>query len=124
MNALEVIQQANPRALIHVDEVLDRVTMIEDVGAPNKLYRLEFQASQDGTRAIAFVRYAPDAIPPEMPHLSHDRQLDLSHGWQSLEKSATTIAEAIFKARFWCTAHNHFMTNSHLITLENYHGST
>lgn len=116
MTALEVIQQANPRALIHVDSSLDLVIMIEDVGVADKLYRLEYQASQDGSRAIAFVRYAPSTIPPEMPHLSQDGQLDLCHGWQSLEDSRATISQAIFRARFWCTAHNHFISNSNLIT--------
>jgi hypothetical protein len=122
MNAIDIIHYANPKAFVHVDDQVGVVTMIEDVGVPGKLYRLEFQTYLDGRKAVAYVRHSPEIIPPEMPHLSADGQLDLGHKWQRLESSSTPIAEAIFKARFWCTAHSHFMANSNLISLESSHG--
>ena len=118
MDALTVIKLANSKALVHVDPDNETVCMIEDVGEPGRYYRLEFQTTREGHKAVAFVRYTPVAVPPEMAHLSADAQLDMGYGWQRLQDSSTSIAEAIFKARFWCTAHSHFMANRNLITLE------
>ena len=119
MNALEVIQIANKNALVNEDETRGVVSMIEDVGSVGKLYRIEIQSNRSGNQAVAFIRYTPDPIPSEMKHLNGEGQLDLGKGWLPLQESTASIAEAIFRARFWCTSHHHFVHNQHLIGMGN-----
>ncbi len=113
MNALTIMKTINPNVFTQADDNI--AYLIEDFGTLSDVfYRLEYQSSHDGTRAIAYVRHYPGERALD-PHLKEDGRLDLGPGTEQIETSPLSLREAIFKARFWCTAHQHCLTHNSLL---------
>lgn len=114
MNAISFLHRSNPKAFVEVSNGV--VHAIEDVGqSADKLYRVEYQSTEDGSQAIAFIHRLPAPVPETMRHLSPQKQLDCGEGWPDLNHSTTTLAEVIFRTRFWCASHTHYVDNQHLL---------
>ena len=107
----------NPNAV--TGEENGHVVVIEDVVDPDgRVYRLEYHATPDGRRAIAWCRFNPWATqgPPGVgtdyfvSHVAPDGFLCLGNPCErDLAKSPFGLDFAIRRARFWCTGFSVFM---------------
>jgi hypothetical protein len=114
MNAVAFLRRSNPKAFI--ERSSEVIHAIEDIGhSTDKLYRVEYQSNEEGSQAIAFIHRLPAPVPETMRHLSPQKQLDCGEGWPDLARSTTTLAEVIFRTRFWCSSHAHYVDNQHLL---------
>ena len=109
--------QLNPRAL--TGEESGHIVVIEDVIDPDgRVYRLEYHATPDAKRAIAWCRSNPWS--PQGPvgagtdylvsHIAPDGFVCLGNPCErALAKSPYGLDFAIRRARFWCTGFSAFM---------------
>ena len=90
------------------------LVMIEDVTDPDgRMYRLEYRASHDGLRAVAYCLYNPWGGPGN-PNAGEDYLVGharddgfLCVGKESVDKldeSPYDLDHVIQRARYWCTA--------------------
>ena len=118
MNAAEqVLKGLNPNALIGAEE--GQVVAIEDVADPDgRMYRLEYRATPDGRRAVAWCLHNPWSAggTPNAgqgyveAHVGEDGFLCLGNGSErALARSPFNLDYAVKRARFWCTAFSVFM---------------
>lgn len=108
-HAYQQMQEFNPNALVGRDGNVE--IMIEDVSDPDgRLYRMEYQSTEDGRHAIAFCRYNPWGSPdggesPLRGHCFEDGLLCMgTRHPRSPRESSDTLAAVIQRARYWCTA--------------------
>lgn len=109
--AEDIMLAYNPAGLIGVDDD-GVVVMIEDVIDPDgRVYRLEYRALPDGSKALCFCRHNPwgsggAGESYATGHIAADGFLCLGTGIGSREvsKSPFNLADAIKRGRYWCTA--------------------
>ena len=109
--AATLARSLNPNAVI--GEEAGRVIAIEDVKDPDgRIYRLEYHATPDGRRAIAWCRFNPwssGGTPNAgtdyfVSHVAPDGFLCLGNPCErDLAKSPFGLDFTIRRARFWCT---------------------
>ena len=112
--AAALMRRYNANGLIGTDS--DGATvMIEDVRDPDgRVYRLEYRSNAEGTQAVAYCRHNPwgtlnGNAEYTRGHVSRDGFLCLGSGATStLAKSPFTLAYAIERGRYWCTAFSYF----------------
>lgn len=113
--ALGWFRYFNPNAYIALDESQGIVVAIEDVqDSPEdgRLYRMEYQSTYDGSRAIAICRYSPWGRfqPYDLAgHVNVDGVLCLGDGATlSVHGSPFTVNIVVPRARYWVTAFSYF----------------
>ena len=112
MNTAEqIIGRLNPNAL--AGEIDGCTVMIEDVTDPDgRIYRLEYCATADGRRAVAYCRFNPwgEAGQPDAGESYEDGHV-MENGFlclgddavRELGKSPYDLEFTIKRARYWCT---------------------
>lgn len=118
MYAREIMSVANSQALIH--ETASGLIAIEDLATPHGQFRMEYQSSQDGTLASAFLRTASTVVlKPFADALGDDGLICFTHPPYGNTPSHTelNLPLAIFRARFWALAHSHWHESGHLLDL-------
>jgi hypothetical protein len=107
--AHDIMRSFNSNAL--VGDEGDHVVMIEDVSDPDgRMYRMEYQSSPDGSRAIARCLHNPwggvtggeDDV--HKSHVFSDGTLCMGRGRTGLFGSPFDLAAVIQRTRYWCTA--------------------
>lgn len=111
-----LMRASNPSALIAEDGA--NVVMIEDVTDPDqRMYRLEYRATPDGRRAIAYCLFNPwggvgnpsAGSVYEVSHVGADGLICVGVGTtHDLANSPFSLAFVLARARFWCTAFSVF----------------
>ncbi|NLX54195.1 MAG: hypothetical protein GXY58_03690 [Planctomycetaceae bacterium] len=100
--ASQIMRRLNRHALILEQGRV--VYMVEDFSdSDGRLFRLEYQATPDGRRAIAFCRFNPWGAGGDM-HLYGDGQICLGRHGIGLQDSPFDLDTAVRRARFWCVA--------------------
>ena len=107
--AQSTMRQANPNAIVGNEDGVN--IMIEDVFDPDdRIYRLEYQSSDDGTHAVAWCRYNPwgslnGGEEYEIGHIDSDGFICVGSGSvKSVPASPHNLSYIIERARYWCTA--------------------
>lgn len=108
--AEDIMHRYNPNALIG-EEDDGSIAMIEDVSDPDdRMYRMEFRATPDGRRAIAYCRYNPwgsvnGGEEYADGHVADDGFICMGtqHTGRGLNDSPYSIEYVIERARYWCT---------------------
>lgn len=108
----EIMRRLNPNALAGRDES-DVLCFIEDVRDPDgRIYRMEYQSTDDGNHAFAFCRYNPwggvngGETDYFRSHVRTDGFICLGPGIHvgNLADSPFTLEVAVRRSRYWCTA--------------------
>ncbi len=107
--AQDIMKSHNRNALVDNDDGVD--VMIEDVADPDgRLFRVEYQSTEDGRHAVAVCRYNPwgsvnGGEEYEVGHVDADGFICIGKASvKSVESSPYTLVFAIARARYWCTA--------------------
>ena len=106
-----VMRGFNPHALIGSEN--GRAVMIEDVSDPDgRMYRMEYQSTGDGRKAVAFCRHNPwgkvnAGVSLSEGHVASDGLLCMgsAHSYsRDPARSRYDLAFVIQRGRYWCTA--------------------
>lgn len=113
-NAEKIMLEANPNALVGIDDD-GEVAMIEDWADPDgRIFRLEYRCTSDGKHAVAFCRYNPWRRGKggmnagelyDEGHVDENGFLCLGddHPDQNTASSPYDVRFVIPRARYWCT---------------------
>jgi hypothetical protein len=115
--AERTIRQYNANALVSTDG--DLVYAIEDCSdSDGRMYRLEYIATADATKAAVYCRYNPWASSSDLSaceeytiaHIRKDGYVCVGTGIHedSVYKSPFSLEYVIKRARYWCTAYSYF----------------
>ncbi len=109
----------NPKAALGREDGCFKA--IEEWRDPDgRIYRLEYHATDDARRAVAFCLHNPwgdDGEPSAgedyfEAHVAEDGFLCLGHGsHRTLARSPFDLTYAVQRARYWCTAFSFFEEN-------------
>jgi hypothetical protein len=102
--ATQIMLAMNPKMLVGTQGGL--VVGLEDVRVDGRWFRLEYQSTPDGARAIAYCRHSPWENPYSYQE-SHVRPADgllcLGTGHvDDARRSPMNLRTTIRRARFWC----------------------
>lgn len=107
-----IMNRFNPNAMIGSENGAD--VMIEDWSDPDgRIYRMEYQSTQDGQHAVAYCRFNPwggrnnvtSGVSALQGHIFQDGSICMGSGHgASVQTSPYTLETVIQRGRFWCTA--------------------
>jgi hypothetical protein len=107
--AHDIMRRFNSNALIGTED--GHAVMIEDVSDPDgRMYRMEYQSSDDGAHATARCLHNPwggvngGADDVHKSHVFSDGLLCMGRGRTGLFGSPFDLSAVIQRARYWCTA--------------------
>ena len=108
-SAQSIMREANHNALIERENGI--AIMIEDVTDPDgRMYRLEYQSTDDGKHAIAWCRSNPwgslnAGEEYTKGHICDDGYVCVGEeSVRSVSASSYSLSYVIDRARYWCTA--------------------
>ena len=102
--AFGIMRNFNSNGLIGVDN--NNICMIEDHTDPDgRMFRLEYQSTPDGRRAVAWCRHNPWGSVSDL-HTLRGGLICIGPGSHSPDpaQSPHDLDTVIRRARFWCTA--------------------